>query len=310
MPTLAYAATLNNYTEDDVAMLRTPNPRLDYIIVGFEVGEQGTRHLQIYFQLARQTRIQSIKNWGGPWSRMHLEAARGSDTDNYNYCSKDGDFFELGERREMGRKGSRSDIKQLQKAIEEGDSFDKICKEHFHLAARFNNFIRERIQERDSSKQQASLREHFTSSRLRPWQQTLLDTTQEDPHPRQIIWLWEAEGNVGKSWMANYLGAVHGALVLSAGRKLDLAYIFAKQQSKTVIFDLARTQAPTEGKEHALDGIYSLAEDLKNGRVVSTKYDSKAIFFRPPHVIFLANFEPDRTKWSADRYRVIHIASL
>lgn len=310
MPTLAYAATLNNYTPDDVAILRTPNPRLAYIIVGHEVGEQGTPHLQIYFQLLRQAKIATIKNWGGPWARMHFELAHGSDQDNYNYCSKDGNFFELGERRTMGRKGGRSDIAALKKAVDDGWSFDKICNEHFGLTARFSQFIRDRIQARDSMKQQLTLREHYATSQLRSWQQQLLDTTEEEPHPRQILWLWENAGNVGKSWMANYLGVMRGALVLSAGRKLDLAYIYAKEQARIVIFDLARTQEAKEGREHALDGIYSMAEDLKNGRIVSTKYDSKAIFFRPPHVIFLANFEPDRTKWSADRYRVIHIASL
>lgn len=310
MPTLAYCATLNNYTADDVAILRTPNLRLNYLIVGHEVGAQGTPHLQIYFQLARQAKLTTIKQWGGPWARMHLESAKGSDTDNYNYCKKDGNFFELGERREMGRKGQRSDIAALKKAIDDGWSFDKICNEHFGIVARYSNFIRERIQARDSAARQSDLRQHFSTSRLRPWQQTLVDTVSEDPHPRQILWLWEREGNVGKSWMANYLGAVHGALVLTTGRKLDLAYIYAKEQSRIVIFDLARTQEPGEGREHSLDSLYSLAEDLKNGRVVSTKYDSRAVFFRPPHVIFLANFEPDRTKWSADRYRVIHIASL
>ena len=49
---------------------------------------------------------------------------------------------------------------------------------------------------------------------------------------------------------------------------------------------------------------------LKNGRVVSTKYDSKTIFFPIPHVIFFANFEPDYTKWSADLYNVIKLGIM
>ena len=86
-----------------------------------------------------------------------------------------------------------------------------------------------------------------------------------------------------------------------------MAYIYAQNPTKTVLFDLSRTTEVTEDSKHRLDGIYSLAEDLKNGRVVSTKYDSKTIFFPIPHVIFFANFEPDFTKWSADRYNVIRL---
>ncbi len=63
-------------------------------IVGLEVGKQGTSHLQIYFQLANQAKITTIKNWGGPWSRIHFESARGTDEEAADYCKKEGNFFE------------------------------------------------------------------------------------------------------------------------------------------------------------------------------------------------------------------------
>ena len=81
--------------------------------------------------------------------------------------------------------------------------------------------------------------------------------------------------------------------------------VYAQKPTKIVLFDLSRTTETSEdSRKHYLDGIYSLAEDLKNGRIVSTKYESKTVFFPPPHVIFFANFEPDYTKWSEDRYFV------
>jgi hypothetical protein len=57
---LAYCATLNNYTLEDVAHGRCTSYaefKLNYIIVGHEVGEQGTLHIQIYIQLASQAKI-------------------------------------------------------------------------------------------------------------------------------------------------------------------------------------------------------------------------------------------------------------
>ena len=98
---LAYCATLNNYTEEDVAILRTPNSKLKYIIVGHEIGSEGTPHLQIYFQLEKQTMITTMKNWGGPWAKMHFEGARGTDEETSTYCMKDGNFFEVGQSKMM-----------------------------------------------------------------------------------------------------------------------------------------------------------------------------------------------------------------
>ena len=168
-----------------------------------------------------------------------------------------------------------------------------------------SKFIKERVQARDSTKQLDSLKERFASSVLKPWQRDLMDVVTEEACPRKIHWLWETQGNVGKSYMASYLGALHGATVLTAGKKVDLAYIYAQKPTKIVLFDLSRTTETSEdSRKHYLDGIYSLAEDLKNGRIVSTKYESKTVFFPPPHVIFFANFEPDYTKWSEDRYFV------
>ena len=51
-----------------------------------------------------------MKGWGGPWEKMHMEAARGTDEEASTYCKKDGNFVEIGERKSMGRKGARSDL--------------------------------------------------------------------------------------------------------------------------------------------------------------------------------------------------------
>lgn len=304
MPVLAYCATLNNYTADDVAMLRTPNNKLRYIIVGHEIGESGTPHLQIYFQLEKQAKKSTIVNWGGPWARMHLENARGTDVEASDYCKKEGNFFELGERKSMGRAGKRTDIDAIKQAIDDGADYDTLCSEHFASVGNLSQFIKERIQARDTQKRKSVLREQFETASLKPWQALLKDVVLEPPHPRRIHWIWDKKGNCGKSWMATYLGCMMNACVLTPGKKADLAYIYSQSPSAIVVFDLSRTAAPMEGKENWLDGVYSLAEDLKNGRLTTTKYTSMTIFFPPPHVIFFANWHPDMTKWSEDRYFV------
>lgn len=320
MPTLAYCWTLNNWTPlERQQILDINESKVQYLCLAEEVGEQGTPHLQGYIQLKARVKYTTMTNsWPG-WTRVHfMQHTMGSDTDNYDYIkgpyTKNGKnkpindtFIEKGERINMGRKGARNDLKEIKEAIDRGESYDDICETHFKEAAMYSRFIKERVQARDSTMQQNSLRELYDSAVLRPWQQAIKDVVEEEACPRKIHWIWETEGNVGKSWMANYLGAVHGATILTAGKKVDMAYIYAQKPTKIVLFDLARTAESTGERSHYLDGVYSLAEDLKNGRVVSTKYESKTVFFRPPHVIFFANFEPDYTKWSQDRYFVTRL---
>lgn len=128
----------------------------------------------------------------------------------------------------------------------------------------------------------------------RPWQQRLLDILEAPADDRAIIWVTDPPGKVGKSVLANYLLKEKGATILQ-GRLLDMAYIY--QSEPIVVFDLSRTQA--ENCKH----LYQFAEELKNGRVVSTKYEPEIKFFKPPHVVFFANFSYDRDAWSADRVR-------
>lgn len=298
--------TLNNYTDTDVRNVKgaVGQRGISYICFGLEVGEQGTPHMQGYLQGKQKqfTRLQQVIG------KCHMEAARGTDEEAVEYCKKDGDFWESGVRVTLARvkKGQRSDLEAVKAAIASGETYDDICETHFDQSAKYSRFIKERIQARDSGRQQSALREQFESAVLRPWQSALLDVCKETACPRKIHWMWENQGNVGKSWMANFLGCLHGATVLTAGKKVDMAFIYAQKPTPIVVFDLSRTTEPQDGKSF-LDGIYSLAEDLKNGRVVSTKYESKTVYFPSPHVIFFANFAPDMTKWSSDRYFITHL---
>jgi len=304
--------TVNNYTDVSLRAVRgcLGKRGISYICYAEEVGDSGTPHLQGYLQ-STQKQFDRLKKAIG---EAHMEASHGTDTECVQYIQgpydKDGkhkdanpSFWEAGERETLQRvkRGQRNDLEEVKAAIARGETYDEICDAFFDQSAKFGRFIKERVQARDSGLQQSALKEHFETSALRPWQSALLDIVSETACPRKIHWIWENQGNVGKSWMANYLGCLHGATVLTAGKKVDMAYIYAQKPTNIVIFDLSRTTEPSDGKSW-LDGIYSLAEDLKNGRVVSTKYESKTVYFPSPHVIFLANYEPDMSKWSADRY--------
>lgn len=83
--------TLNNYTEDEFNAIKQIS--CEYLIVGKEVGKEGTPHLQgfIYFET-----LKSFKQLKVYIPRAHIEKQKGSADSNQTYCSKDGDVFEKG----------------------------------------------------------------------------------------------------------------------------------------------------------------------------------------------------------------------
>lgn len=124
-PTLrkAYCFTLNNYTEDEYQSIkRVCETESRYAILGREVGEQGTSHIQGYISFTRAYRFATIKNRLLP--RAHIEVAAGSPDSNRRYCSKDGNFEEFGVWPQPGEGGSTRDeiARQFRDAMESGKS--------------------------------------------------------------------------------------------------------------------------------------------------------------------------------------------
>lgn len=323
--------TINNPTEADfqAAAEAVGKRGITYICWGNEVADSGTPHMQGYLQSTQKqhTRLRLAFNkaphfqmagaesgpnaaeTAGTFPRKLPNGKYDGEFTAIGYTMKDGDWREFGHKVDLKavKKGQRSDLMTIQIAINDGQSYDEICDEHFETSARFGRFIRERIQARDTQQQRDALREELSGLSLYPWQEQLVNLVGGAADRRKIVWVWSAAGRTGKSTFATYLSVNHGATLLGQGKKTDLAYIFATQPSRVVVFDLSRTAAPEEGKEHTLDHLYALAEDLKNGRIVSTKYESKTVFFPSPHVIFFANFPPDMSKWSEDRYDIREI---
>jgi len=88
--------TLNNYTDEEyTGILSKLGDTTKYFIVGKEVGDSGTPHLQGYCQFKKQYRLTQVKNLIG--GRAHLEVAKGNGSHNRVYCSKGNDYYEHGE---------------------------------------------------------------------------------------------------------------------------------------------------------------------------------------------------------------------
>lgn len=80
----SWCLTLNNWTEDErKALLDCEMAK--YVIIAKERGENGTPHLQGYIQFKNPKTLGGCKRIN---ERAHWEPARGSPTQNINYCLK------------------------------------------------------------------------------------------------------------------------------------------------------------------------------------------------------------------------------
>lgn len=100
-----------------------------YLIFGKEVGEEGTPHLQGYVSFENAKTLATLKKKFQ--KRAHWEVARGTPKQASEYCEKDGDVFERGERpmsqAEIGKQESDR-WEAAYKAVEEG-RLDEVPKD-------------------------------------------------------------------------------------------------------------------------------------------------------------------------------------
>lgn len=94
----AWCFTINNDSFDDLKTLL--DATFEYLVFGFEVGEKGTPHMQGYIYFKNAVIQSTVK---GVLPRAHLEIAKGGPDSNYDYCSKDGNYYEFGDKPLQGK---------------------------------------------------------------------------------------------------------------------------------------------------------------------------------------------------------------
>jgi len=117
----SWCFTLNNYTEEEYSKCCSfvaNHEQVEYGIVGKEVGDGGTPHLQGYFKLRQRRDMRALQHQLS--SRAHYEVARGSPRQNREYCIKDGRFEEFGRKPAEVRAGRDELAVQFGAALSEG----------------------------------------------------------------------------------------------------------------------------------------------------------------------------------------------
>jgi len=115
--------TLNNYGELHELLLRRLNYK--YLVYGREVGESGTPHLQGYVFFQNQRTLSQVRKL---IPGAHLSVRGGTHEQASDYCKKDGDFYEDGEKpldgtaiRQKGADKNADKWKEINQHAERGD---------------------------------------------------------------------------------------------------------------------------------------------------------------------------------------------
>jgi len=247
--------TLNNYTEEEYESMKQWCATVpQQYVIGKECGKQGTPHLQGYVYKKETLRFSALKK---VCERAHWEKAKGNPKQNYEYCTKEGDYIAGG----WEDKSLKVQIKNRLKSKYEG----VVWKE---------------------------------------WQKQVIEKIETVPDSRTINWVFDPVGNSGKSFLAKYL-VLHHEVIIADGKKDNVFNQVLKRlnedekEFKIVILDIPRS---SEGYMN-----YGVLEQLKNGLIYSGKYEGGTCVFDDVHVFVFANFEPDKSQFSEDRWCVWEI---
>lgn len=248
--------TLNNYNEvDEVDILDFVNKRSAEYVIGKEIGDNGTPHLQGFLLFPDRIDFNLLKKLN---SRIHWEVMKGSVKQNITYCTKSDNY-----------------ITNLKSLNDPHTLYIKnMCKE-------------------------------MEEKGFHPWQQNIIDICNTEPDDRKINWIYDLDGNKGKSYLCKYLFAKYKCII-SDGKKDNIfnqvLTFFEKENpanTTIILLDIPR---------HNLQYVnYGVLESLKNGLIYSGKYEGGCVAFKAPHVFVFANELPDLSKFSQDRWNIIEL---
>ena len=114
-------------------------------------------------------------------------------------------------------------------------------------------------------------------------------------------WFWDESGNTGKTKLAQQMWK-GGAAYFDQTSKKDVACALLGNipTNDTYVFNITRTH-----KEYFN---YGTLESIKDSLFFSPKYASMTVAIPTPNIVMVfANFAPDQSKMSVDRWDVTHI---
>lgn len=168
------------------------------------------------------------------------------------------------------------------------------CKEETRVGKIYENIYSQNISQKKNFKTK-------NFSELYEWQKSVLTIIEQPPDDRTIHWIWEPEGCSGKTTLIKYILKHYDEATYSCACKSADILSIADETKNIYLLNFTRNQ---EGYCP-----WSALEQLKDGLISDSKLKKKSIniVMDSPHVICFANWEPDTSKLSEDRWCIINI---
>ncbi len=272
--------------------------RLHRFIFGYECGQSGTHHLQGYVEFHNPVRFTVVQ----VLLPAHWESAKGTASQNYRYCAKERNIQVYGNwtvestalrNGTVSKKGicyatlvadllsdERSNAVLRGEYIRNKRNIDDIVSSVRELRVRHDRFV--------------ELFQCFVSQ----WQSTCLVHVHQQ-NRRQICWYVDPSGNKGKTFLAHLLYYCYQFDLFDGVTSARDICLMISDAPRGFVIDVTRSDAAHFS--------YQTLEMLKNGYVMTGKYQGIKRLFKPVPVIVFSNFEPDVSKLSADRWCLHHI---
>lgn len=139
----------------------------------------------------------------------------------------------------------------------------------------------------------------FDNAVLKDWQKELVEKLKVEPNDRKVIWYYNSNGNIGKSWFCKWATRnLEACKAITCTKSADIL-MSADEYTRTYIFDFPRCLGDFCP--------YNAIEQMKNGLTMDAKLKKEVAIcdFAPPHVVIFSNSYPDRSKLSNDRWEII-----
>lgn len=289
----SYCFTIFNNKIDDI---KYDNELIRYMIVGIEHTKDNKEHLQGYLELHYPQRISRVKKSIGIDS-IHLEKRKGTRLEAINYCKKEHKYTEYGTL--IKGKGHRSDLDNIKTLIKEGKDNSYILDNKPEYIHRYYKFIKVCREIYEENKNKTILEDRVKDIKLTYLQNYILDKLLNQQN-RKITYVVDKVGGRGKSTLCDYILYKYDSILFSNAKTSDIAYSYKGQ--KYILFDFSRT---LEDKIN-----YNVIEQLKNGRIFSSKYESCMKIFNIPNIVIMTNFKPDKSKLSLDRWDIVDVDDM
>lgn len=269
--------------------LDVDNKKVKYFIMGIETcPTTNKQHIQGYIYWTNARTFSAVKK---EYPTAHIEPRQAPDVRQAaDYCKKENNYLEYGELPVNPQFGKVNEWKEIVEDIKNGMTLEDLTIKYPEASIRYCAGIKN-MYELHRPKHKFSILEKY--GKYNEIQESIISYVEGLTHDREIYWVYDPKGGAGKTDLANHLISNNNFLVFGNAKTADVALAW---NGENVIFDYSRSQ-----QDHIN---YGVIEDIKNGRIFSGKYQSCTKLYARPKVLVFANFLPEFSKMSADRWNI------